>query len=587
MKISKISKTDLLNKMISSKVELLYGKADPEIVKKLSDLLKRDIDPSKDTEDYNMDLLSDLVDKHVKQLMEAGAAEIKSGDVLKLDSVENNERQELQKATDEGSYSEYPFNHALEKEMRAFFLLKTEKKDTFKDLMSELYRLAPSFMSTEDIETLKKVVKKAEGRIFKENLRFLNPPKNQEQGRLFEMSTAEKRVLGFEENLSVMIDERKDNHDLLALKELVLLMRGDKCHPLSIGPGFFSKYIPELKEVGYLGVITKVENDKLSSIKFVTIPGEQQFKNAGYDDIVFVMGGFAPVMASALTFYNEVATATRKSGKVEHVNFDMLFHSVNEKYFDRNIRLYVTVDGAVSGPKSKGPVGYSAPSVNDLRIPAAETFLIEKEEENILNTRIYFYPYSPQVLHPLLQHGSVIYGTNDMSFHSCQTKETPSEDKLEKEIYKQYMKDRYDQGLGYEPGDVAAMLNYFPKRKDGTQSVPTDIFKDENNRVALDNLDGLFDYNGQYLSEQFLKMLPVFNFELISGNAIFFMKKMLEHSGPLTHRWLVSRYMKDQKGITKNHQNTFYKQLVEAVEENKLKDIIQLNASIIKKLNKE
>lgn len=574
MKVRKISNLDL-NTLIQDKLCSFLGKADPELVKKLSETLNRQIQSIKDTEDYNMDLISELVDNHVASLMEAGLQDLKSGDVLRLDS-EGEELDNLNDAVNKEDYESYPFNHALEKEMRSYFLLRTEKKDSFSNLIKEFYDLAPKFMTTAELNVLKKVIEKAKERIFKNKLMFLNPPKGQEQGRLRKMSSSEIKAYGLIED-KIEVDERKDNHDLLALKELVLLMKGSEVHPLSIGPGFFSKYMPELVESGFQGVICSVEDNLLKKIQLATLPHESEYKDFGYKDLVDAFRDYSPIMASGLVFYNLMSSRETTSSVFDGKKMERSFNKVDTSFFNKNLRLYVTVDGVISGPKDKS-IGYKTAIKNDTRILAAETFLIEKVGDEIQNTRIYFSAYDSSLLNPLLQHGSVNYGVNDMSFHSCDRLSSAAGSSILIEEYKTYMKDRYNKGLPYEGADVAAQLHFFARGKDGEKSSPTDMFKKENGEVFNLVAEGILEHNGSFILSQFMKWTPMINLSYVDHNAVATIKKLMAHAHPLTHRWLVSKYMKDQSGITTDPQETFFRRIVKTVENDGLKELLNLNS---------
>ena len=583
MKITKVSKKSMENLLLEKLA--FFGKADPETVKRLATILDRELADKKDTEDYNIDLVSELIDRHVKILMDAGQMDIKAGDVLKIDSQEagfldkNVFADELQDAISEERYELYPFNHALEKEMRAYFLLRTEKKDTFKELMFQVESMSENYMTSAEMAILKRVIKKAEGRIFKEEIEFLNPPEGQEQGELKQLEEFEKKALGM--TGKIVVDRRKDNHDLLALKELVLIMKGDDVHPLSIGPGFFGKYMPELLEEGYLGVVCIVQNNKLDRISLVKFPFEDRDLVA-VKPVMNMLREYSPVTMASLIYFNFKSSLIEKKdakGKT------FLAHEIKGDIFPKGKRMYITVDGMVSGPSNKAPLNYEMASKNDTRIPAAETFMLEKDQNEVVATRLYFTAYKPSQLHPMLQHGSVVYGLNDMSFHSCLRTPTPEGSPMTLEAYKRYMKKRHDKGQDYEASDVAALLHYFPTAADGTKNAPTDMFKKENEKAFSDVADGVLDHN-KFVGDNVLSWAGMGNMALMSIEALAEISLILDNCYPLTHRWLVSRYVRDQKGITKDPSLTFYRKLVEEIEKDNLKNVLDLNVAIIKSKKK-
>lgn len=581
MKIKRVSKL-YVEKIILDKLAF-YGKADPELVKKVSELLNRDLESKKDTEDYNVDVISEFVDRHVKLLMDAGLDSIKSGDVLMMDALDGGDKSEalakdLQDAIDNKDYALYPFSQAIEKEMRAKAILKTSKKDTFVELMKEFDSLSANLISAEHLAVLKKVFKDAGARIFKEDLMFLNPPKGQEQGELRELTEFEKKAFGLDGNFSV--DLRKDNHDLLALKELIGLMKGQVAHPLTMGPGFFCKYTVELKNEGFDGVVLITEDSILKKIELVKLPSD----SADFPQVnasMNMLRNFSPTKAASLVFFNYLSNY-----KKEVVGGEVVINpNITPTNFKNNMKMYVVVDGMVSGPETKLPLSYESASHNNKRIPAGETFLLEKEAKEFILTRLYFYPHKPSMVNPIVQHGSVIYGINDMSFHSCKIEATIEKNPLAEEQYKDFMKRQNGKGMYYENADVATLLHNFPERNPGEKGDPTDVFRDKNLKYLPEVVDSLSEVN-KFTNDNILDWAFLGNMSFLDSSVMIYLRVMLRNYYPLTQRWLVSKYMTDNKGITKEPQRSFYRKLVEDIERDNLKNILELNVALIQKRSK-
>lgn len=548
------------------------------------------IKSSTSSKGYNESLMSGLFDFHIQPFLDRGARAIQPGEVLRIfpkgsDPVTATELEEA--ISDPKKYKKYPFSFSLQRELRTMFLLQTESDDSFEGLWSRLQKASEKFMSPAEFSYLTEAVKKGNERLRYQTYTFPLPVAP--TGRVEPASDSYAKELGVSEKpKDFFVERRTDGPDLLALKELVLIAEGKKVHPLSIGPGFFCKYTIELNALGVFGVIFKVKKDKLVEIKL----GEFKSKVTptsefpGYDVGVRALQDYSPLLATSLLYYSVL-------GK------DVLIDSTNEhgqtrknrqwKYgeFPLDTKYFVVVDGMVSGPSTKLPMNYEAPSKNDMGIRAGECFLFQAdpttpEELKVkiypIITRLYFYPHDPSKTSPYFQTGSVSFGVNDMSYHSTVRKpHVKGADPINEESYKRYMKEQYDKGEKCEFADIASMLHYFPRPSNGSSSFSTvtDVFRKENNMALAHVIDAIVEHN-------YFTFLNCAQWVMLANIAFFTpmvtLQKWGKKSYPLHYRWNVSQYLKDGCGITLEPQPTFYTTLRDRWEDEDFRRMLAFNA---------
>lgn len=519
---------------------LMEAAVNPEYLKKVSEILKRELSAEKDTEDYNNKVISSHFDKPSIVLREVGQKGIKSGDVFKIDeqiSAVNQDREDLNFFYDSrravGTYQFFPFTWKLGQELRSHFILKTEKTDNFDSMLDEIDGLIFNFLSIDDWTLLKNAIKQSEQRIRKNNIRFLQPEVT--MGELEKLTNKEIESYSIEGlDKTAVIDIRKDDHDLLSLKELISMLKGEEIHPLTIGPGFFAKYMPELLSLGVNAVVFKVTNNKLIDIKINKTENQSKFLE------------FSPI-DSSYALVEQFCSYNKKSFFSKEVK-DYKLGSL----FEKETKYYVVVDGCVAAPEMGTPLSYESLSVNKEKVPAGEVFLFEEAEGEIQNTRLYFVPYNYSKLHLVHQHGSVIFGNNDQSFNSCLKNETDFFDDLTKESFLDKVEE--SDKILYDPAFLAAAMHMLPAGSD-----PEILLKPENQSLLFKAMGSLFEetnFTIEYLMSEFLSIKES-GFELI--------KAFVKNYSPLSKRFVLGKYFEDDNGLMLDKMDTTYSLLSKKV----------------------
>lgn len=557
-----------LQEIIHSKLSAMMAEVDPEYLKKLSTLVENELQAHKDTEDYNMDLVSEVIDKAVRVFMEGGQEGFRAGDYIKVQEKilsnldQTSGSKDFDRSVKSGDYKIFPFSQAVEAELRSIFLLQTNKKDSFKSLMESMESLAEKYFSKGQFKKLQSIIEKSEPRIFKNPLLFPAPLEGNEQGLSRNLTEGELKDFNLTDSMTV--DERFDNHDLLALKDLVLMMEGKTVHPLAFGPSFFAKYMPEIKAAGFDGVVVKVVDNQLKSITLSKLPvGNMRY---------------SPVEAASLLFFTEnveVKEVAPGPNSINKKEFEIT--KFDDKAFKDNHRYFVVVDGCVAIPSGKAPYDYETASKNDLRLMAGEVFLFEKIDSQVVQTRVGFVPYDYRPLHVLHQHGSYILGANDQSFQSCY-KETKdfAEDVVNdyKDWWKGLVDDGQSQGDAFSPAVVAARLHYFLKNKDNKASEGAEILKPENRKaleLAMHSISEQSDFT------KFWTLHTIHYYHMIYTYSIKnHIETLCKHEAPLSRRWLAKTYVENGSGININKQETFYIKLAKELESNKFQTNVEM-----------
>lgn len=504
---------------------LMQAAVNPEYLKKVSEILKRELIAEKDTEDYNDKVVSAYLDRPSIILREVGQKKLKSGDAYKInekilskiqDREDINFFYENKRAV--GTYEFFPFTWELGQELRTHFILKTEKTDNFESLLDEVDGLIFNFLTIDDWTLIKNAIKKSEERLKKGKIHFLEPEVR--VGNVTNLTNQEISTYSLDGlSKAAIVDVRDDNHDLLSLKEFISMLKGEKVHPLSIGPGFLAKYMPELLSLGVSAIVFKVSKNKLVEMKV------NKFENASE------LMKFAPIDA-AQALIEQYCAVQKKSFFFK----DKITEYEKGSLFNNESKYYVVVDGCVSGPEKGSPMGYETLSINKVKVDAGEVFLFEEAEEQVQTTRLYFMPYNYQDLHMLHQHGSVIFGNNDQSFNSCVRDEKYFFDQESiVELAKRYSDE--DKTM-YDPAFLAAKLHFLPKG-----STPDDLFAEENKGLLLKAMGSIFEetsFTIDYLVNEFPSMRN-------SGNLLII--EFLKHYAPLSKRFILGKYFEDDNGL--------------------------------------
>ena len=338
---------------------------------------------------------------------EAGVAKIKNKDVLELTSLsryhlfKKMDIFDLDMALSKGDYFLYPYNIVIENELRTKYLLQTEASDDFQDLVEELFMHLKKHMSESDVEKISNALDKAKKRVYNQTINFLDPYKGLEEGEYRKLSNDEKEKNLIHAEEDIYVDKRTERFDLLALKELILVLRGDKeVDKYSIGIGFFNKFIPELQEEGISGIVMHVKNNQFKSIKAA------EFKSKR-------MAWYSPINAAVFVrqeFLSKNETKPIKVGPktINHTEFSDTREIEDDEFF------LVSVDGAVANQEDINLIGYSGTAYNNKIEKAGETFLMDSNKM----IRLYFTPYNYKNFPLIHNHGSVIFGSNDQTYHS-------------------------------------------------------------------------------------------------------------------------------------------------------------------------
>jgi len=519
---------------------LMEAAVNPDYLKKVSEILKRELVAEKDTEDYNSRVISSHFDKPSIILREVGQKKIKAGDVFKIDekilSI-SQDREDInffyENRRAVGTYQFFPFTWKLGQELRSNFILKTEKKDNFDSLLDEVDGLVFNFLSIDDWTLVKNAIKKAENRIRKNTIRFVQPEVS--VGDVEHLTNQDIETYSIEGlDRSSIIDNRKDDHDLLSLKELISLLKGEEVHPLTIGPGFIAKYMPELIEQGINAVLFKVTNNKLTDIILNKIDGASNFID------------FSPVDAST-ALVEQFCSYNKKNFFTKDVKDYKLGN-----LFDNDTKYYVAVTGCVAAPEKGTPLNYEELSINKEKIEAGEVFLFEQVDDQVQNTRLYFVPYEYSKLHLVHQHGSVIFGNNDQSFNSCL--------KNEKDFFDEYsiqsFLDKVEESdkILYDPAFFAAAMHFLPKGSD-----PELLLKSENKDLLFKAMGSLFEetnFTIEHLMTEFLSVKES-GYNLIS--------MFVKNYSPLSKRFILGKYFEDNNGLMLDRMDTTYSVLSKKV----------------------
>lgn len=503
------------------------AKIDPKYRELLSKILSREIAQEKlDTRDYNIKFIRevdaqtiDFMDAGVKNDFSPGESILFHGTIASSQGI-NWILSSLKDALQKKDYISFPFSPEVSSDLRTKYLLRTEPTDTDKSILSSLKLILRKFItSEEDYRDLFSAISAAESRFQKTSVEFISPLPGATSGKTRALTKKEKGDLGLDEDREVILDERKDTHDLVSLKELLRVCNGEEPEVTSIFAGAFNKYLPELNSLGYKGVVFWVSQKRLKEIKLI---------KKSKDSVPF-----GPVeSASALSSFLEERELT--------IQGEDLFYS--------------SVSGFVAAPRQKNKGhGYNHIYLNNGNsVASAETFLYQKDEGGeILCTRLYFYPYEPTEVHPLFQTHSVIYGSSDHTFNSC-AKEF--NEFINDEVKSKFLDLVKNEGYDCEPSVAIARKLFVSETYSAEAMLKT-------KEAVFDSItDSLFGENRFTVDKflYFMELSPLMSEEARKIKEL----KLLTNFYPLTSRFVVFNYVTSKNGgLTKDPQLTTFRRL--------------------------
>lgn len=522
----------------------------------LSEALGRPVVQDKDPQDYNFTYVSELM--FHPRLSKAGVRDVGLGDVIhlyhkfrlamaqmELQESPSPEKEAWAKecqvllddyiGTVQGLGSNY-FGGANTEELSAPYFLRSQKSDNLTSLLGELDKTIVSFMKPDEWSVLKSSLLKSEERLVKKTFRFLEPfkPINPAEVKTLTPEEIREHHLG-NENEKFNYEVRKDGIDLLALKELVHICRGNEMSPLSIALGVFAKSMPELLKKGFDGVILKFNKNtrKLDSIKLGKLPKRSIIrKRPNYGGL-----GFSPVDASAVLQFNSLMEGFENKEVPDFSRLDEFSYQV-------------LVLGEIAYSKAK-IYSHEVPYVkNDSQMEAGEVFLFEKKDE-VICSRLFFYPSNYEELNIRYGIGTAIYGANNTSFQSAS--QTPEiQDDIITNMYKDFWRER---GMGGHASVIASRL----LDEKLMRGVSEDIFRDEYLKILYPHIHSLHEVN-PYTAHYHLSNL-VFVAGLYLGENLDGLLKLTANYLPLNRRFNPSSYLIDGIGLDKKAQLNLFERV--------------------------
>lgn len=581
-----------IEEQISAHLFKMYGKVDPKFLKEYANIIGRsleDVQDVKDTEDYNLDVISKVVDWSMKVYMEAGQKKIRPGDGVHVEGAHkfylgvNTEYMEAKKALESGDYQDYPFCLALASELRSQYLLQTQRGDTFAGLMEVVEKNIGKFMSKSTWKKVKKAMDAAEERFSKQPLEFLEPMEGMEQGELRELSAAKMKQYKLKyfkrinekgeaegEDVPLKVDVRFDNFDMVALKDLALILEGKKTFDyFSMAPGFFAKFMKELVAEGIDALVFKVDevSNTLIEIKETKFYSDNNNERSIH---------FSPMKAS-------IALIQAAAVGVEEVrNGNPFFDKINYKFIEEKNRYYIVVDGTIAAQRKEEYVlGYEGSAFNEVRVACGEVFLFEnrpqadKDPIHPMLTRLYFSAYNPSLLHPIHQHGGVVFGNHDQSMHSCWDKEGDRLNVFALDNYKRHwyetIRNERVMSEAYSPAVTAARLHFLEDQK----RIVTQLFLEEKFDAVVFNMAmSLYEMSPFTMGRSFMNLQAYRPYK----QRVFLMvlSLVISNYAPLSKRMLLKEYVDTGKASYKV-QPTWYNKIAKDLEDSEVLEYVALH----------
>lgn len=521
--------------------------------------------------------------KYTSQGMDSGFLEfmrlnpeqktITPGDIIvsKINAIEPHRLGDLKTAVEKHDYKYFPFDDSLTGEIRGRVLLSLTEEDNEEKLLEELYELLPKVTSMNDFLILTSLIEVGRKRLPLHLYKFPNP-------------------LNGEENRSYCLD-------LLALKELVSVLKGEEVAPINLMAGFFaslihlgkevSRHFPPLMDLG--GIVLTVKDNQLINIKVSLL---HRAGTVG-DDAKPTLSRYSPNLASwvmysslimKFAFISRGDTPSKDFVNNTKILIQGAINKPTDDLYKDNTRYYVVVDGCVAGPSNFETYGYEKLPVNDTRIYAGEVFLFHKLNGKPRGTRIGFIPRDPNQVHPALRLGSFILGDTDMSYQSIPWNPKDYAENILND-YKAWWAEKVNQGNpegdAYSPAMVMAYLNYLgdkPIDISKTPCVTLELLKPENKHLmekVVHSVSGETDFTHYWWRNSSHWVHLQYSMDLAKQSRELF----YDHITQLNRHWNFATYLEDGLGVEEAPQKTTVKTLCERFKEDKLAQNVKLYLS--------
>lgn len=499
-------------------------------INSLSNMLGRDIVPQKEPNNYNFDLVSKTRDRIAGMLMETGVDSILNKDLITITGLSRNylydkmDLYDINLAENIGDYRLYNYNIVIENELRTKFILQTESKDDFREMYSELKEKLKKYLSDSELNKLENAVKNGSKRLHEEvKISFLDPYEGLEEGYLRELTEEEIKENNFIEGLDEYpkVDDRNDNHDLLSLKELLLVLDGKDVEEYSIALGFFAKIMPELIKEDIHSVLMKTKNKKIVDLKFSKFISNKSMY-------------YSPIKAGISIVENFLVDKNIENHKIGNREVTSTKFN-NYREIEENEQFFVVVDGNISLPSNKETIGYNENCINEIEKKCSELFLFKKEK----SIRLGFSPYNYDNIPLIHQHGSIIFGSNDQTYHSVS--ERKSEDISQtmisrvQDLWNENNK-RFNLNEGNSPATIAIMyknkdedpISFF-KERENVENLIKSLAEESYSTIDIE-MNSTFELNNVYNKQEFKDNVNKLILNLHPLSKCFNLKKYIEEN---------------------------------------------------------
>lgn len=416
---------ELIKDLLRSSFLRMNAQVTDEDLEQFSKVLQREISEIsdvKDNEDYNFDLVSLMVNKAAFMFMSAGQKDTFSGDMTFAMELTQTTKNFFRNKNDKIDYhlsyfldgisfaskeemrqESYRLSFNASIELRDRYLLQTSASDDFDTLYIDSMQKIEKLMDKDEFKFLKAAIRASESRFSNNPFKFIAPAKQSIESNDDVERLSDNEVLKYglnpAPNRPYFYKTKYDSHDMMALKDLYLILREEKrLDKFAMGIGFFSKYIPELEEHQYTGIFIHVEDGLIKQIKL--IPKEYTEKYAFYSPMkaTNALLKLKPKIDKEITDLDDFYIVTK--GLIGIPKMEE-FNLVNESLMFAEKKAEVV-------------------EVFNYALKKSE---LSKDTDLILTqTRLHFTPLNYNDFHLVHQHGGVIYGTNSCIFSS-----TPSD----------------------------------------------------------------------------------------------------------------------------------------------------------------
>lgn len=497
------------------------------------------------SKDYNYDLFSNVSDSVAYLLSKHGVESFKNGSVIRflldqntlLSNFDSSTYLEFEKALSDKQYWSHPFSIIYNMELRAKFLLQTSKDDDFNQMKEELFKLLEPvlFESKLRLPTIKDVMKKAESRLFSSRFDFIGPIEGHEQN---DTEVVDEEYIGatalgklgddgeIKTDNAILKETRTDNHDMLALKELLLVLNKEKkIDKFSIALSFFNKYLPELDEMGFKSIMMTVKDGYIVNIQLTPYLGEEKTYKQHY----------APQkVASTMSIIEQMGRFPE--GKKTLGEGEFVFISA--------LGYVATKDGL--------QLNNFGQNIMDKVSLSAETFVYEQQNDNYFGTRVCFTPMNYEDFPILLRTGSVIFGLNDYTFHSA-VEIKPDSFKLIRNLYL----NEFTDSLHWSESWVSA--RYYHKnftKQEGSNSDLFFFYREENEEILMKIINSYYE-EFPYTIELYSKHFSRDNQSIV--------EKYMKNIKPLHKRLTLSSYV-TENSFNYTRLDTTWKKIADSLE---------------------